>query len=52
MFPFQLLCPSFADHMPAWIQVSAIGSPAVGIQTTNAEWFKQRFEFYESPILT
>ena len=51
MLPFQLLRPPLADYMLAWIQVPAIGSPAVSIKSANAEGSKQRFEFYESLIL-
>ena len=52
MLPLQLLCPPLTDHMAVWIQVPAIRTPAVSVKAANAELFKQRFEFYESLILT
>ena len=46
------LGPPLTDHVAVWIQVPAIRTPAVSVKAANAELFKQRFEFYESLILT
>src|SRR5262245_53921300 len=52
MFPLQLLGPPLADHMAAWVQVPAVGAPAVGVKPTNTQWLKQRLEFQQDPIRT
>ena len=52
MFALQLLHPPLADHLLVWIQMSAIGSPAVGVKTTNTQWREQRLEFHQRQIRT
>ena len=52
MLPLQLLGPLLTDPMAVWIQVPTLRTPAVSVKAANAELFKQRFEFYESLILT
>jgi len=37
MLPLQLLCPPLTDHMPVWIQVPALRTPAASVKTANAE---------------
>ena len=44
MFPLQLLCPPLADDMKFRIQVSVIGTPAIGVEAANAQRCEQRFQ--------
>ena len=37
MLPLKLLCPPLTDHMPVWIQVPALRTPAASVKTANAE---------------
>ena len=52
MFPLQVLGPPLADHLAAWVQAPAVGTPAIGIKPTNPKWFKQRLEFHQYLIRT
>ena len=52
MFPFQLLGCPLADHMLVWLEVSLIGTPAVGVKTANTKRFEQRFQCQKRLVLT
>src|SRR5215813_7054124 len=52
MLSFQLLRPLLADHMEVWIQMPGVGTPAIGVKTTNPKGREQRLEFQQCPICT
>ena len=47
MFTLQLLGKAFADLMLGWLQMAAIGAPAVGEEPPDAEGLQQRFQLQE-----
>src|SRR3954453_5813092 len=51
MFTLQLLGKAFADLMLGWVQMAAVGAPAIREEPPDAEGLQQRFQLQERLVL-
>src|SRR3954453_14154394 len=52
MFTLQFLGKAFADLMLGWVQMAAVGAPAIGEEAPDAEGLQQRFQLQERLVLS